>query len=117
MTQAPGKGSTQALTLVRALRDVKFHEGVYAALEKQYEAAKEQEAKDFSSIQVLDRAEVPLFKSWPSRSFYVLLGLLVGGVLGLVYGLLKAIVNTIARNPQNRARYQALVRNKPEGVR
>ena len=42
---------------------------------------------------------LPLFKSWPSRSFYVLLGLLVGGVLGLVYGLLKAIVNTIARNP------------------
>jgi uncharacterized protein involved in exopolysaccharide biosynthesis len=75
---------------LRRFRDVKFLERLSELLTQQFEAAKIDEAKDISIIQVLDRATVPERKSSPRRTlivsgtfvitlfFSVLLGLFLG---------------------------------------
>lgn len=52
---------------------MKVQEAVFEQLTKQYEVAKLNEAKDSSTIQVLDSATVPFQKSKPKRSIIVLL--------------------------------------------
>ncbi|WP_243371314.1 Wzz/FepE/Etk N-terminal domain-containing protein [Geotalea sp. SG265] len=71
----PAVGSVPNLGLeyARRLREVKTQEAIYEQLKKQYEVAKYNEAKDSSSIQVLDDAVVPAKKSKPKRSLIVLL--------------------------------------------
>ncbi len=61
------KTPERALEYIRRERDVKFHEAVFALLAKQYELAKQEEAKTVSMIEVLDSATVPEHKSWPPR--------------------------------------------------
>lgn len=65
----PGLG----LEYVRKLRELKIQEAIFEQLSKQYEVAKLNEAKDSSSLQVLDEAVVPLRKSKPKRSTIVIL--------------------------------------------
>ena len=57
----------------RLLRNFKVQETLYELLTKQYEVAKINEAKNTSTIQVLDGAIVPDKKSKPRRSLIVLL--------------------------------------------
>ncbi len=65
----PGVG----LEYARRMRDMKVQEAVYEQLTKQYEVAKLNEAKDSSTIQVLDSAVVPFQKSKPKRALMVML--------------------------------------------
>jgi len=65
----PGVG----LEYGRRMRDLKVQETIYEQLTKQYEVAKLNEAKDSSTIQVLDAAVVPFQKSRPKRSRIVML--------------------------------------------
>ena len=71
----PAVGNIPALGVeyVRKMRDLKTQEAIYELLTKQYEVAKINEAKDTSSLQVLDEAVVPLKKSKPKRSLIVIL--------------------------------------------
>jgi capsule polysaccharide export protein KpsE/RkpR len=59
----PGGG----LEYARTMRDMKFQEAIFEQLPKQYEMAKLNEAKDSSSIQVLDSAVPPNQKSKQSE--------------------------------------------------
>lgn len=70
----PGVG----LEYARRMRDMKVQEAVFEQLTKQYEVAKLNEAKDSSTIQVLDAATVPFQKSKPKRSLIVLLTTVTG---------------------------------------
>ena len=65
----PGLG----VEYVRKMRELKLQEAIFEQLTKQYEVAKINEAKDTSSIQILDEAVVPVKKSKPKRSLIVLL--------------------------------------------
>lgn len=68
------KSTTQAgLANIKVLRDVKYYQMLYELLAKQYEAARLDEAKDASIIQVLDRAVQPERKSSPKRALIVML--------------------------------------------
>ncbi len=60
------------LEYIRKYRDVKYHETIYEALAKQYEAARLDEAKAAPSIQIVDAAVVPEKRSWPPRTVIVL---------------------------------------------
>lgn len=60
------------LESVKLLRDVKYHQMLYEMLAKQYEAARLDEAKDASVVQVLDPAVEPERKAKPSRALIVL---------------------------------------------
>ena len=110
---ASGPGSAEApartLTLGRATRDVRFHEGQFESLQRQVELAKSQEAKDFSQVETLDSADVPNHKSWPPRTQYTLIGAMVGAVIGVLLTLLEALVRTVMTNPTNQDRYRTLV--------
>jgi uncharacterized protein involved in exopolysaccharide biosynthesis len=66
---APGIG----VEYVRRLRELKTQEALFEQLTKQFELAKISEARDSSSLQVLDEAVVPLKKSKPARSMIVIL--------------------------------------------
>ena len=70
-----------ALAYLRKYRDVKYHEGLYEALSKQYEAARLDEAKAAPLIQVIDTAVVPEKRSWPPRTLIVLMSTFVSVLL------------------------------------
>jgi tyrosine-protein kinase Etk/Wzc len=71
----PSTGNVPGLGVeyVRKLRELKIQEAIYEQLTKQYEVAKINEAKDSSSLQVLDEAVEPLRKSKPKRALIVIL--------------------------------------------
>jgi uncharacterized protein involved in exopolysaccharide biosynthesis len=71
----PAVGNIPALGMeyVRKMRELKTQEAIFEQLTKQYEVAQINEAKDTSSVQVLDEAVVPLKKSKPKRTMIVIL--------------------------------------------
>jgi uncharacterized protein involved in exopolysaccharide biosynthesis len=72
------------LEYLRKYRDVKYHEGLFEALSKQYEAARLDEAKAAPLIQVVDDAVVPEKKSWPPRTLIILIStVLAASISGL----------------------------------
>jgi uncharacterized protein involved in exopolysaccharide biosynthesis len=63
----------------RLLREFQVQETIFELLTKQYEVAKIEEAKNTSTIQVLDHAFVPDRKSKPKRSLIVLVATFAAG--------------------------------------
>lgn len=68
-------------------RDLTVEEGVYAALTKQYEMARVDEARDLPTVRVLDEADVPEKKSSPKRSLVLLAGTFLSFILSCAYVL------------------------------
>ncbi len=58
--------------LARLQRDVTVKEGVFLVLTKKHELAKVEAVKDIPIVQVLDRGSVPLVKTSPRRSLYMI---------------------------------------------
>jgi uncharacterized protein involved in exopolysaccharide biosynthesis len=76
-----GKLPEAALQYLRKYREVKYHETLFEALAKQFEAARLDEAKAAPVIQTIDAAVVAERKSWPPRTVIVLTSVLLAGVL------------------------------------
>lgn len=109
----------QELEYVRRRREVTFHETLFELLEKQYEQAKQSEAKTPSIVQVLDPAVPSTHKAWPPRTYYCLLAALVGAVVGVFLVGFKAIAQAYVRNPENKGKLEELknfYRRRPRGV-
>ena len=98
------KAPEAILAHVRNAREVKFHEALFELLSRQYATAKEQEAKNVSMVQILDRATPPERKAWPPRTLYCLAAFLVGGFLGMAWTALEKLFRIILHNPENQAR-------------
>jgi uncharacterized protein involved in exopolysaccharide biosynthesis len=96
-TQVPA----QLLDYTRLLREVKFHESLFELLEKQFEEAKLEESKTPSIVQVLDTAVPAKHKSWPPRTLYTLLAMIVGLFCGVAFVSLRALVMAYIHAPQN----------------
>lgn len=75
------------LDYVRKEREVKYHEALFDMLSKQYEAARLDEAREATVVQVLDPASYPDSKSSPKRALIMLGGLLLGLIMGSVWVL------------------------------
>ncbi|WP_024304077.1 Wzz/FepE/Etk N-terminal domain-containing protein [Pseudogulbenkiania sp. MAI-1] len=84
-----GKVPQTGLEYIRALRDVKYYETMFELLAKQFEVAKLEESRDSSTIQVLDKATPPDWKSKPKRAQIVAMGLLGGFFVGVLLGLVR----------------------------
>ena len=71
----PSIGNVPGVSLeyARRLREMKIQEAIFEQLTKQFELAKLNEEKDSSTVQVLDSATVPFYKSKPRRSIIVIL--------------------------------------------
>lgn len=88
-----------ALEYARRMRELKTQEGMFDQLTKQYELAKLNEAKDSSSLQVLDEAVVPTNKCKPRRSVIVMFTALAGFIFAVVAAfVLEFFLNTSDHN-------------------
>ncbi len=77
------------LQYARLLRDFKVQETLFELLTKQYEVAKINEAKNTSSLQVLDDAAIPDRKSKPKRSLIVLVTTFFVGFVAIVAAFVR----------------------------
>lgn len=72
-----GNAPSIGMEYIRRLRELKTQEALFEQLTKQFELAKINEARDSSSIQVLDEAVPPLRKSKPKRALIVILSTVI----------------------------------------
>jgi uncharacterized protein involved in exopolysaccharide biosynthesis len=98
MSDVPDVG----LQYARLLRDYKVQETLFELLSKQYEVAKINEAKNTSSLQVLDEAVVPDRKSKPKRRKTVTLATLVAGVLTVYLAFIREKVERMNEKDRQR---------------
>ena len=108
---APATGNPAAgIDNLGLLRNVKYYETMYELLAKQYEAAKLDEAKDSSIVQILDPAVVPDRKSKPARRQIVMLAMLVAGLIALLIVFFKETVAGDGPGSRNAERWRFLMR-------
>ena len=69
---------------MRRMRDLKFNETLYGLLLSQYEAAKLDEARDASVIQVIEKAVPPEKKVKPKRSLMIIFAMIAGFFISIV---------------------------------
>jgi tyrosine-protein kinase Etk/Wzc len=101
----PGVG----LEYSRRLRELRTQEAIFEQLTKQYEVAKLNEAKDSSSLQILDEAVAPVKKTKPMRSLIVILT----AVLAFFGSVLFVLVQEyLARLPEEERKALAGIRRK-----
>ncbi|MDO9391155.1 MAG: GNVR domain-containing protein [bacterium] len=89
------------MELGRRMRDVKIHQEVYGLLVQQLEQAKIMEAKDTPKIQFLERAAPPYKKSWPKRSYILIVGFLMGVISAIAMILMKSWLMYFISNKSN----------------
>lgn len=77
------------LELARMVRDVKTHETVYALLTAQYEEARIDEARDITSVDVLDPPAPPERKIRPRRMIMVISAFLLSLAIGIAWALFQ----------------------------
>jgi tyrosine-protein kinase Etk/Wzc len=97
---------TAGLEYVRKLRDVKYHEALFALLAKQYEAAKIDEARDALIVQQMDKATPPERKSGPYRALIVLSVTILALLVAVLIVLLRESLDRAKENPQFATRLQ-----------
>jgi tyrosine-protein kinase Etk/Wzc len=95
-----------ALELARLTRDLKIQETIFELLRQQYEQAKIQEMKDTPTIQVLDRADVPMIKSRPKRVMTAAMGGLVSFSFTLFFVIMFEFVRQ--EKAKNSAAYKKM---------
>lgn len=85
MDVIPAMGNVPSLGVeyVRKLRELRIQEAIFEQLTKQFEVAKISEAKDSSTLQVLDEAVAPLRKSKPKRSLIVMLSTVTAFIVSI----------------------------------
>ncbi|MBU5613365.1 GumC family protein [Geomonas azotofigens] len=111
---AIGNVPNVGLEYSRKLRELKTQEAIFEQLTKQYEAVKINEAKDSSTLQVLDEAVPPWNKSRPRRSLIVFMAAVAGGMVSVVVVFLQELV---ARMPEeDRRRLEQVRRQLPFGA-
>lgn len=97
-----------ALENIQLLRDVKYYQMLYEALAKQYEAARLEEARQSSVIQVLDPAIVPEQKVKPKRLVILVVALVLGVLLALFWAFLKEALSRASTVPTTALKLRAL---------
>ncbi|KAB8065344.1 GumC family protein [Janthinobacterium violaceinigrum] len=109
MMVATGKIPEIGVEYIRRLRDVKYHEAMFELLSKQYELAKIDEAKESSSIQILDSAVPAEKKSKPRKMSIIVLGFVAGGLLALFLVLMRDAYLRTINNAAGKKRWDIFV--------
>ena len=92
----------------KQVRDLKFNEVLYSLLLQQYEAAKLDEAKNATIIQVIDKAVPPEKKVKPKRAMMVVLAGIIGFFLSVFAAFIMEYRERANANPEDRERFDAL---------
>jgi len=106
--QQPGEG-TQG-EYVSRYRQVKYYETLFELFAKQFELAKVDEAREGSTIQVLDAAVAPEKKSKPKKALIALLSTLAAGFACLMYVFIRQSVRAAAKDPETAEKLEAIRR-------
>jgi uncharacterized protein involved in exopolysaccharide biosynthesis len=93
---------------VRKMRDLKFAEALYEILMKQYEAAKLDEARDATVIQVIEKAIPPEKKIKPKRAQMVLIAGIAGFLISIFAAFFMEFLERSRSNPENSKRLELL---------
>jgi len=93
---------------LRKLRELKFAEALYEILLKQYEAAKLDEARDATVIQVIEKAIPPEKRIKPKRAQTVMIAGLIGFFLAIFAAFFMEFIERSRSNPENRERLELL---------
>jgi tyrosine-protein kinase Etk/Wzc len=109
----PGRGqvSEAGLEYVRRLRDVKYYETIFDILARQFEAAKLDEAKQGTLIQVVDPAIPPDRRSSPKRALIVIGATALGFMLGCISALLQSAAQRMMEVPESNQKLQLLAQS------
>lgn len=85
-----GNVSESALEYIRKVRDVRYYETISELIAKQYEIAKQDEARQGALLQVVEPATPPDTKSGPRRTLAAMLAFLMAFFVGSGWCLLEA---------------------------
>ncbi len=108
-TAAPAVDSKRGgLENVQRMRDLKYYQMMYELLAKQYEAARLDEAKDPSIIQVLDPAVSPERHVRPKRVIMVLIAALGAMLIGILWAFFAEAKSKALRQPRVVAQWNEL---------
>lgn len=88
------------LDILRAQREVKYHDTLVSSLASQFETARLNEAFRHSAFQVVDRAVAPEHKAWPPRKPFLLAAILFSIVTGLCAIIAKLLWQRIKSDPE-----------------
>ena len=111
------KGNMQEASLeyIQRLRDVKYFETIFDLLARQYEVARVDEARQGSTVQVVDPAIIPDRRSSPQRTLIVLGAFVFGLFLGVAWVFTKVSFTRLSDNPAKRPRLE--VPERPDLLR
>ncbi|RSL16403.1 uncharacterized protein involved in exopolysaccharide biosynthesis [Edaphobacter aggregans] len=96
------------LIYVRKARDVKYHEALYELLLRQYETAKLDEARSAPLMQEVDYAVVPDTKAGLGRTLMTIFAALVGGMVGIIWVVVRETVRGMSLNAESEAKLKAV---------
>jgi len=106
---AGNRGSKEAgLENIRILRELKYNQMLYELLAKQYEAARLDEAKDPSIVQVLDSAVEPEKKYKPKRGLIVLMSTAFALLVAIAWAIIAEMKERMLRSPQGAEQWRRL---------
>lgn len=104
----PGEGRSNSAQYIERYREFKYYETLFELYARQYELARVDEANDGSLVQMVDRAEVPEYKSKPKRGLLALLATLGTFFFCLIYCFVNSAVQNSRRAPELAAKLDAL---------
>ncbi|RIK64734.1 hypothetical protein DCC62_26005 [candidate division KSB1 bacterium] len=97
-----------ARRLAELTREVKVQETIWQLLNQQYHQAKIQEARDTPTVQVLDRALPPEFRSQPKRLLLLLIGTSVVFILSVLAAFVLHYIRGVRTNESEWKKWQSL---------
>lgn len=90
------------LDVLRAQREVTFHNALVTALAGQFETARGIEEEARPEFQVVDRAIVPEHKAWPPRRLFLIAAIVLSCIVALIAIVLRLAWRRIERDPEHR---------------
>lgn len=96
------------LDFIRDTRDVKYHETLFAILSRQLEDARLDEAKQGTSVQIIDNARIPDLPSSPASYIKVLFGTVVGLFLGCMIVITRHVFAKLRAEQGVEAKIQSI---------
>lgn len=92
-------------------RDFKYYETLFEMMARQYELARADEAKEGATIQIVDQAAAPEWKSKPKRVIIAIGSFFIGMFATLAYVLSRNAINNIKADPVAAPKWERLRRN------
>ncbi|NIA31582.1 MAG: hypothetical protein GWP06_16950 [Actinobacteria bacterium] len=96
------------LKLAELTRQAKVQETVWQLLNQQYYQAKIQEAQDTPTVQVLDRAVPPVFRSSPNRKMLVIVFALLSFFVSILWAFVQEYLVCLDNRPEEKDRLQQI---------